>query len=54
LTRSLNEAKAEKLSMEKKRLKTLKNVVSFADFVQKEGDFFPTYYAWQLFRKSGW
>ena len=40
LTRSLREAEAEKLSVEKKRLKTLQNVVSFADFVQKEGDFF--------------
>lgn len=40
LTRSLKEAEAEKLSAEKKRLKTLQNVVSFADFVKKEGDFF--------------
>ena len=40
LTRSLKEAEAEKLSVEKKRLQTLQNVVSFADFVQREGDFF--------------
>jgi hypothetical protein len=40
LTRSLKEAEAEKLSVEKKRLKTLQNVISFADFAQKEGDFF--------------
>jgi len=40
LTRSLKEAEAEKLSVEKKRLRTLQNVVSFADFVQREGDFF--------------
>jgi len=40
LTRSLKEAEAEKLSVEKKRLQTLQNVVSFADFVQKEGDCF--------------
>jgi len=37
LTRSLKEAETEKLSAEKKRLKTLQNVVSFADFVKKEG-----------------
>jgi len=40
LTRSLKEAEAEKLSVEKRRLQTLRNVVSFADFVQREGDFF--------------
>ena len=40
LTHSLKEAVAEKLSVEKKRLQTLQNVVSFADFVQKEGDIF--------------
>lgn len=40
LTHSLKEAKSEKLSVEKKRLKTLQNVVSFADFVQKEGNSF--------------
>jgi hypothetical protein len=40
LTRSLKEAEAEKLSAEKKRLQTLQNAVSFADFFQKEGDFF--------------
>ena len=39
LTHSLKEAEAEKLSVEKRRLQTLRNVVSFADFVQR-GDFF--------------
>ncbi|XP_023718040.1 uncharacterized protein LOC111870189 isoform X2 [Cryptotermes secundus] len=43
LTQSLKEAKSEKLSVEKKRLKTLQNVVSFADFVQKEGRLAPTH-----------
>jgi hypothetical protein len=40
LTRSLRKAEAEKLSVEKKRLQALRNVVSLADSVQKEGDFF--------------
>jgi len=40
LTHSLKVAEAEKLSVEKKRLQTLQKVVSFADFVQREGDFF--------------
>jgi hypothetical protein len=40
LTHSLKEAKGEKLSVEKKRLKALQNVVSLADFVQKEGNNF--------------
>jgi hypothetical protein len=40
LTQSLKKAKAENMSVEKRRLKTLQNIVSFADFVQKEGNFF--------------
>jgi hypothetical protein len=39
LTHSLKEAKAEKMSVEKKRLKTLQHIVSLADFVQREGNF---------------
>jgi hypothetical protein len=39
LTRLLKKAKARNASVEKRRLKTMKQVISFAEFVQKEGDF---------------